>query len=58
MVTVIDGVEIHVTHTMADGRTLESVKGYLTDINQLSPVARTLLRQMLENLTEDKNEEI
>ncbi|HMM31845.1 MAG TPA: hypothetical protein PKB13_08715 [Clostridia bacterium] len=43
MIVMVNGKEIHVTHTMADGTKLESVEGYLKSASQLPPVARTLL---------------
>lgn len=43
MVKMVGGKEVTITHIMADGRELDSLKGYLTSVDQLPPLTRTLL---------------
>lgn len=47
MVKMVGGKEVTITHIMADGRELDSLKGYLTSVDQLPPLTRTLLINLL-----------
>ena len=47
MIEIVDGREVHITHTMADGRKLESVEGYVTNVDQLPPIAKAALISLL-----------
>lgn len=56
MIVTVGGKEVHITHLMADGRVLESVKDYLTSVDQLPPITRKLLINLLQPETGEETE--